>query len=174
MLNNICDQFKPVRGPCKGIVEKHLGNLISELMTNDGPKAACIKIHACKKTLLPNKMLRSIVLITLLITSVCALHLEMHKVKSTGNELEDIGETPAEQLPGVCWACKWTMKKLRGQITSSSTKNDIKNMLGMVCDEIGFLKYLCKTFVNKFMDVLIEELSTTDNARTICVNVGVC
>ncbi|RXN08548.1 antimicrobial peptide NK-lysin-like protein [Labeo rohita] len=133
MLNNICDQFKPLRGPCKGIVEKHLGNLISELMTNDGPKAACIKIHACKK-----------------------------------------GEIQAEQFPGVCWACKWAMGKLKSQMTKGMTKNDIKNMLGMVCDEIGFLKYLCRMFVNKFMGTLIEELSTSDNARTICVNIGVC
>uniref|UniRef100_A0A673M5Y4 Saposin B-type domain-containing protein n=1 Tax=Sinocyclocheilus rhinocerous TaxID=307959 RepID=A0A673M5Y4_9TELE len=120
-------------------------------------------------------MLRSIILITLLISSVCALHLEMHKAKSTGNELkEDSGEIQAEQLPGLCWACKWAMGKLRSEITNGSTKDDIKRMLGMVCDEIGFLKYLCRMFVNKYMGTLIEELSTTDNARTICVNIGVC
>ncbi|KAK2879092.1 hypothetical protein QQF64_010766 [Cirrhinus molitorella] len=120
-------------------------------------------------------MLQSFILITLLISSVCALHLEMHKVKSTEDELkEDSDEITAEQLPGVCWACKWAMGKLKSQINSGSTKNDIKNMLGMVCDEIGFLKYLCRMFVNKYMGTLIEELSTSDNARTICVNIGVC
>ncbi len=53
-------------------------------------------------------------------------------------------------------------------------QDDIKKMLGMVCDEIGFLKYLCRMLVNKYMGTLIEELSTTDDARTICVNLGVC
>uniref|UniRef100_A0A8C1SGI6 Saposin B-type domain-containing protein n=1 Tax=Cyprinus carpio TaxID=7962 RepID=A0A8C1SGI6_CYPCA len=149
-------------------------------------------------------MLRSIILITLLISSVCALHLEMHKAKSTGIELkEDSVEMPSEQLPGLCWACKWAMGKLKSEITKGSTKvgnstvsytftssyeanglmltqlvtflqDDIKNMLGTVCDGIGFLKYLCRMLVNKYMGTLIEELSTTDDARTICVHVGIC
>ncbi len=53
-------------------------------------------------------------------------------------------------------------------------QDDIKKMLGGVCDEIGFLKSLCRLFVNKYTDTLVEELSTTDDARTICVNIGVC
>ncbi len=53
-------------------------------------------------------------------------------------------------------------------------QDDIARMLGGVCDEIGFLKSLCRLFVNKYTDTLVEELSTTDNARTICVHIGVC
>ncbi len=53
-------------------------------------------------------------------------------------------------------------------------QDDIKKKLGMVCDEIGFLKSLCRKFVNKYTDTLIEELSTTDDAETICVNIAVC
>ncbi len=53
-------------------------------------------------------------------------------------------------------------------------QDDIRRMLGGVCDEIGFLKSLCRLFVNKYISPLVEELSTTDNARTICVNIGVC
>uniref|UniRef100_A0A8C1K0N2 Antimicrobial peptide NK-lysin-like n=1 Tax=Cyprinus carpio TaxID=7962 RepID=A0A8C1K0N2_CYPCA len=129
----------------------------------------------CDQTLLPNKMLRSIILITLLISSVCGLHLEKHKAKSIGNELkEDSVEMPSEQLPGLCWACKWAMGKLKSEITKGSTKDDIKKKLGMVCDEIGFLKSLCRKLVNEYKDTLVEELSTTDDARTICVNIGVC
>ncbi|KAL0169721.1 hypothetical protein M9458_034317, partial [Cirrhinus mrigala] len=47
--------------------------------------------------------------------------------------------------------------------------DDIKNMLEMICDES-----LCRRFVNQYRDTLVEELSTTDDARTICVNIGVC
>ncbi|XP_016129609.1 antimicrobial peptide NK-lysin-like [Sinocyclocheilus grahami] len=120
-------------------------------------------------------MLRRIILIALLISSVCALHWEMRKEESTGNELEeDSGEIQTEQLPGICWACNWAMKKLKKQISNGATADDIKKKLGMVCDEIGFLKSLCRKFVNKYTDTLVEELSTTDNARTICVNITVC
>nr|QGA69871.1 NK-lysin antimicrobial peptide [Sinocrossocheilus bamaensis] len=120
-------------------------------------------------------MLRSIVLITLLISTVCALHWEMHKEESTGNELEESsGEIPTEQLPGVCWACKWAMKKLKRRLSNGATPDDIKKKLGSICDEIGFLKSLCRKFVNKYTDTLVEELSTTDDPRTICVNISVC
>ncbi|XP_043118324.1 antimicrobial peptide NK-lysin-like [Puntigrus tetrazona] len=121
-------------------------------------------------------MPRSIILISLLISSVCAsLHWEMPKEVSTGNEPEGgSGEIQTEQLPGLCWACKWAMKKMKKQISNGATPEDIKNKLGVVCDEIGFLKSLCRKFVNKYTDTLVEELSTTDDARTICINITVC
>uniref|UniRef100_A0A8C1G774 Saposin B-type domain-containing protein n=1 Tax=Cyprinus carpio TaxID=7962 RepID=A0A8C1G774_CYPCA len=120
-------------------------------------------------------MLWRIVLITLLISSVCALHLEMHKEESIGNEFEESsGEIETEQLPGKCWACKWVMRKLKKQISNGATPDDIKTKLGMVCDEIGFLKSICRKLVNQYTDTLVEELSTTDDTRTICANIGVC
>uniref|UniRef100_A0A8C2J654 Saposin B-type domain-containing protein n=1 Tax=Cyprinus carpio TaxID=7962 RepID=A0A8C2J654_CYPCA len=120
-------------------------------------------------------MLQSIILISLLISSVCALHWKMQKEESTGNELEEgSGDIQTEQQPGMCWTCKWAMKKLKKQISNGATPDDIKKKLGMVCDETGFLKSLCRKFVNEYKDTLVEELSTTDDARTICVNIGVC
>nr|XP_021328759.1 antimicrobial peptide NK-lysin-like [Danio rerio] len=119
-------------------------------------------------------MLCGIVLLTLLISSACAAHLEMHKEPFPEFDFEGSGEIPKEQLPGLCWACKWTMGKLRQHISNTATKDDIKNQLAIVCDGIGFLKSLCRWFVNKYMDVLTEELSTDDRTKTICVNIGVC
>uniref|UniRef100_A0A8C1KC21 Saposin B-type domain-containing protein n=1 Tax=Cyprinus carpio TaxID=7962 RepID=A0A8C1KC21_CYPCA len=84
------------------------------------------------------------------------------------------GDIQTEQQPGMCWTCKWAMKKLKKQISNGATPDDIKKKLGMVCDEIGFLKSLCRKLVNEYKDTLVEELSTTDDARTICVNIGVC
>uniref|UniRef100_A0A9J7Z5N0 Saposin B-type domain-containing protein n=2 Tax=Cyprinus carpio TaxID=7962 RepID=A0A9J7Z5N0_CYPCA len=107
--------------------------------------------------------------------TACAQHWEMHKEESIGNELEESsGEIQTEQLPGLCWACKWAMGKLKKQISNGTTADEIKNKLGTTCDQIGFLKSLCRKFVNKYMGTLIEELSTTDDARTICVNIGIC
>ncbi|XP_016395138.1 antimicrobial peptide NK-lysin-like [Sinocyclocheilus rhinocerous] len=84
------------------------------------------------------------------------------------------GETQTKQQPGMCWACKWSMKKLKKQISNGATPDDIKKKLEMVCDEIGFLKSLCRKFVNKYKDTLVEELSTTEDTETICINIGVC
>ncbi|KAK7136197.1 hypothetical protein R3I94_014748 [Phoxinus phoxinus] len=121
-------------------------------------------------------MFRRILLATLLISSVCALDWEMHGGNFTGDELEESsGEWPqTEQLPGLCWACKWAMGKVKKLVSTKSTQSEIRQLLTHVCDEIGFLKYLCRTFVAKYINLLVEELSTTDNARTICVNIGVC
>ncbi|XDV49421.1 hypothetical protein PO909_018673 [Leuciscus waleckii] len=121
-------------------------------------------------------MFRRILLATLLISSVCALDWEMNRRNFTGDELEESSGEMAqtEQLPGLCWACKWAMGKLKKLVSSKSTQSEIREMLTHVCDEIGFLKYLCRTFVGKYINVLVEELSTSDDARAICVNIGVC
>lgn len=50
----------------------------------------------------------------------------------------------------------------------------IKKMLREVCDGIGFLQFVCKNLVANYMGTLIEELSTTDDAPTICRHVGIC
>lgn len=50
----------------------------------------------------------------------------------------------------------------------------IKAKLRSVCDGIGLLKSQCRKFVDANLAILIEELTTTDDVRTICVNAGVC
>ncbi|KAL1257526.1 hypothetical protein QQF64_010770 [Cirrhinus molitorella] len=46
-LNNTCEKM-PLRAKCKHFVQKYLHSLIDELMTDDGPKTICTKIHICK------------------------------------------------------------------------------------------------------------------------------
>ncbi|MEQ2188559.1 hypothetical protein GOODEAATRI_016317 [Goodea atripinnis] len=50
----------------------------------------------------------------------------------------------------------------------------IQSKLKVVCNELGLLKSKCHKFVNKYLGILIEELTTTDDVRTICVNTGAC
>ncbi|KAK3563638.1 hypothetical protein QTP86_031877 [Hemibagrus guttatus] len=90
-----------------------------------------------------------------------------------GNQDEDLLKSEA-QLPGACWACKWAMKKVKKQIGNSANVDTIKEKVLKVCDSIGFLKSICRKFINKYLDTLVEELSTTDDPRTICVNIGIC
>uniref|UniRef100_A0A8C7F127 Saposin B-type domain-containing protein n=1 Tax=Oncorhynchus kisutch TaxID=8019 RepID=A0A8C7F127_ONCKI len=55
------------------------------------------------------------------------------------------------KLPGVCWRCKWVLRK-----------EEIKQKLLSVC------------LVKKHLRVLIEELNTGHDVRTICVNIKAC
>lgn len=43
-----------------------------------------------------------------------------------------------------------------------------------ICDQMGLLKSLCRKFVTGHLGVLIEELTTSDDVRTICVNTRAC
>ncbi|XP_073726061.1 saposin-C isoform X8 [Misgurnus anguillicaudatus] len=121
-------------------------------------------------------MLRFIILITLLVSSACALQWEFYREEMIANE-ESSGEIIVKMnqgLPGVCWTCKWTLKKVKNKISNNTTADEIKNQLTSVCDQIGFLKRACQDFVKKYASVLVEELSTSDDPATICKNIGVC
>uniref|UniRef100_A0A672P390 Antimicrobial peptide NK-lysin-like n=2 Tax=Sinocyclocheilus grahami TaxID=75366 RepID=A0A672P390_SINGR len=47
-LNNACEKIRLLKVQCKHFVQKYLHYLIDELMTDDGPKTICTKIHICK------------------------------------------------------------------------------------------------------------------------------
>uniref|UniRef100_A0A3B5L565 Saposin B-type domain-containing protein n=1 Tax=Xiphophorus couchianus TaxID=32473 RepID=A0A3B5L565_9TELE len=83
----------------------------------------------------------------------------------------ELGEpdVDVQGLPGMCWGCKWALNKLK-----KKTWIKLHSKLRSVCDGIGLLKSQCRKFVDANLAVLIEELTTTDDVRTICVNVGVC
>uniref|UniRef100_A0A3Q0R1L4 Saposin B-type domain-containing protein n=1 Tax=Amphilophus citrinellus TaxID=61819 RepID=A0A3Q0R1L4_AMPCI len=66
----------------------------------------------------------------------------------------------------LCWACKWILNKVK--------KFSLSSKLLSACDEIGLLKPMCRKFVKAHLGELIEELTTTDDVRTICVNMGAC
>uniref|UniRef100_A0A3B4GUN2 Saposin B-type domain-containing protein n=1 Tax=Pundamilia nyererei TaxID=303518 RepID=A0A3B4GUN2_9CICH len=78
------------------------------------------------------------------------------------------------QLPGKCWACKWILNKVKKLAGPNATAESLKSKLLSVCDGIGLLKSLCRKFVKVHLGELIEELTTTDDVRTICVNTGAC
>uniref|UniRef100_A0A3Q2NPA0 Antimicrobial peptide NK-lysin n=1 Tax=Fundulus heteroclitus TaxID=8078 RepID=A0A3Q2NPA0_FUNHE len=80
---------------------------------------------------------------------------------------EELAEPNAKQqgIPGICWGCKWALNRVKKVLGKNSTVQ-----LKSVCDKIGLLKSKCKKFVDKNLGVLVEELTTTDDVRTICVN----
>ncbi|XP_072546492.1 antimicrobial peptide NK-lysin-like [Salminus brasiliensis] len=124
-------------------------------------------------------MLKNVLFTFLLIGTACAMHLEYLKIDEEHLESLDVTESedlqmPGAELPGKCWACKWAMKKLKRSLGSDAGTEAVKASLYKVCDGIGFLKSMCKRMINQYFDVLVEELSTTDNPATICSNIGLC
>ncbi|NP_001187137.1 NK-lysin type 1 precursor [Ictalurus punctatus] len=118
------------------------------------------------------------------IGSACAMHMEYLRVDSaeelldgsldSTDEDEDLAMSETQLLPGACWACQWAMKKVKKQLGNNPTVDIIKAQLKKVCNSIGFLRGLCKKMINKYLDTLVEELSTTDDPTTICGNLGIC
>uniref|UniRef100_A0A8C9VXI6 Saposin B-type domain-containing protein n=1 Tax=Scleropages formosus TaxID=113540 RepID=A0A8C9VXI6_SCLFO len=156
---------------------------------------------------------RICILLGFLATSAMAFHLEFRELdlqesggNETGKDLWRFEEKVDGQLPGVCWACKWIVNKVKKSLPRDNSEkqvhdllftpcfkhmdalwifawslmfyfshqNEVRDKLHRVCDKIGFLKSLCKKFVTKTIDILVEELSTTDDAKTICVKVRAC
>ncbi|XP_012993106.2 antimicrobial peptide NK-lysin [Esox lucius] len=107
----------------------------------------------------------------LLACSVCEHSQDFDDQESIKSQPEERME---QQLPGTCWACKWALNKVKKNLPATSNQEQIKGKLLAVCNKVGLLKSLCKSFVNKNLMVLIEELSTTDDVRTICVNIKAC
>ncbi|CAI5696379.1 uncharacterized protein LOC112841639 [Oreochromis niloticus] len=87
---------------------------------------------------------------------------------------EDVDMEVLMGLPGKCWACEWILNKVKKLAGPNPTAESLKSKLLSVCDGIGLLKSLCRKFVKAHLGELIEELTTTDGVRTICVNMGAC
>ncbi|XP_035530127.1 antimicrobial peptide NK-lysin-like [Morone saxatilis] len=116
----------------------------------------------------------SVLLVCILVTcSVWTVHGRNLKVK-TDDQVDVQTSVEAGRLPGVCWACKWALGKVKKVLGPNATAENTTPKLLAVCNEIGLLKALCRKFVKNHLGVLIEELTTTDDVRTICVNAGAC
>ncbi|KAK2825982.1 hypothetical protein Q5P01_020196 [Channa striata] len=107
--------------------------------------------------------------------SVWTVHGRSFVVNIDDQEQVDM-DVPVEvgKIPGVCWACKWALNKVKKVLGKNATAESIKGKLMSVCNEIGLLKSMCRKFVNTHLGELVEELTTTDDVRTICVNAGAC
>ncbi|KAM7403166.1 hypothetical protein PAMA_003881 [Pampus argenteus] len=118
----------------------------------------------------------SVLLVIVLVTcSVWAVRGRSFTVNIDDEEQVDTEiSVEAGKLPGVCWACKWALEKVKKAVGSNATVEKIKSKLLNVCNQIGLLKRLCSKFVHRSLSLLIEELTTTDDVRTICVNAKAC
>ncbi|XP_039642666.1 antimicrobial peptide NK-lysin-like [Perca fluviatilis] len=118
----------------------------------------------------------SVLLVCILVTcSVWTVHGGSFEVSIDDQEQVDVDiSVKASKLPGVCWACNWALKKVKKQVGRNGTVEKLTSMLNSICDQIGLLKSLCRKFVKTHLPELVEELTTTDDVRTICVNAGAC
>ncbi|KAI9515848.1 hypothetical protein NQZ68_020376 [Dissostichus eleginoides] len=118
----------------------------------------------------------SILIVCILVTcSVWTIHGRSIEVNIDDQEPAEMEiSVEAGKLPGVCWACKWALNKVKKAVGRNATVEKLKSKLTAVCNEIGLLKSLCRKFVKSRLSDLIEELTTTDDVRTICVNTKAC
>ncbi|KAM6917322.1 antimicrobial peptide NK-lysin [Lycodopsis pacificus] len=118
----------------------------------------------------------SVLLVCILVTcSVWTVHGRSFRVNIDDEKQVEVEiSANAGKLPGVCWACKWALKKVKKVIGPNATAENLTLKLKSICKEIGLLKPLCNKFVKTHLAELIEELTTTDDVRTICVNTGAC
>nr|AWT04747.1 NK-lysin [Oplegnathus fasciatus] len=118
----------------------------------------------------------SVLLVCILLTcSVWTVHGRSFEVKIDDQEQVEVEiSVGAGKLPGLCWACKWALNKVKKVIGPNATAESIITKLKSICDEIGLLKAICHKFVKVHLEELIEELTTTDDVRTICVNTKAC
>ncbi|XP_028251679.1 antimicrobial peptide NK-lysin [Parambassis ranga] len=116
-----------------------------------------------------------LLLCTLAACSVWAVHGRTIEVNIADEEQVDIDvSVEASKVPGLCWACKWALNKVKTLVGKNCTAEKLKAKLNAVCEEIGLLKAACRKFVKSHLGELIEELTTTDDVRTICVNLKAC
>nr|XP_020446727.1 antimicrobial peptide NK-lysin-like isoform X1 [Monopterus albus]UIX27086.1 antimicrobial protein NK-lysin-1 [Monopterus albus] len=134
----------------------------------------------------------SVLLVCILVTcSVWTVHGRTFEVSIDDQKQVDVEiSVEAGKRPGLCWACKWALNKVKAVIGPNTTTENIttklksicdqlgflksKTKLKSICDQIGLLKSMCRKFVTKHLQELIEELTTTDDVRTICVNTRAC
>ncbi|XP_068436888.1 antimicrobial peptide NK-lysin-like [Clinocottus analis] len=118
----------------------------------------------------------SVLLACILVTcSVWTVHGRNFKVNIDDEKQVEVEiSVNAGKLPSMCWACKWALKKVKKVIGPNATAENLTLKLKSICKEIGLLKSLCSKFVKTHLGELVEELTTTDDVRTICVNTGAC
>ncbi|XP_037551257.1 NK-lysin tandem duplicate 4 [Nematolebias whitei] len=121
-------------------------------------------------------MSSSLLLLCILVTcSVWTVQGKSFKVSIDDEEASlKEGFGAAQRFPGVCWACTWALKKVKNVIGPNVTAEQVKAKLKAVCDQIGLLKSKCHKFVDSHLGLLVEELTTSDDINTICVNTGAC
>ncbi|XP_071354393.1 antimicrobial peptide NK-lysin-like [Trachinotus anak] len=115
----------------------------------------------------------SILLVCILVS--CSVHGRSFEINIDDQDQKEVEiSVEARQFVGICWACEWAVKNVKKDIGPNATSENLKSKLLKVCDGIHMLKSRCKRFVKDHLSELIEELKTTNDVRTICVNTKAC
>ncbi|TKS86668.1 Antimicrobial peptide NK-lysin [Collichthys lucidus] len=179
-LKTVCNEIGLLKAKCIKFVNGRFGELVEELTTTDDVRTICVNLKACKpKELLDldfdndeDPEMKTTKQPTKRFWTVHGRNLKVNDDDQEGAELDvSVG---ASRLPGYCWVCKWSLNKVKKRLGRNATVESVKEKLMKVCDEMGLLKSLCRKFMRGHLGVLIEELSTTDDVRTICVNLKAC
>nr|WMX21241.1 NK-lysin [Nibea albiflora] len=114
------------------------------------------------------------VLVACSVWTVPGRNLKVYTDDQEQAEMSMVDHEVPSKIPGLCWACKWSLNKVKRVIGPNTTAERVTSRLKAICNEIGLLKEKCTKFVNGHLGELVEELTTTDDVRTICVNLKAC
>ncbi|KAF7704456.1 hypothetical protein HF521_021528 [Silurus meridionalis] len=121
-------------------------------------------------------MFRNILVTYFIIASACAMQLEY--LKDDSEELldrtlnEDLLMT--EEQPVLCLICKHIIEKVKHHLGKHENAEKIKKELMTLCDKSGPVKRMCKEMVTNKIDILVKELYTDDDPKTICAKADLC
>ncbi|KAJ8333209.1 hypothetical protein SKAU_G00421050 [Synaphobranchus kaupii] len=121
----------------------------------------------------------AIILCFLLAYTACAQsgHFHGNGVLETDDDMALEAEAEAEtteNIPGFCSICKRIMNKVKASMSDHESKEEITKKLHNVCNKMRVFKRTCKKVVNKYLVKLVDELLTSDGARTACVKIKLC
>ncbi|XP_033735975.1 prosaposin-like [Pecten maximus] len=102
---------------------------------------------------------------------------------------KDIGLCPAKQAikadppkaisktittSSGCAVCEFLVKEVEDYLKQSATKEEIKNALYGLCNELASIKDECNTFLNVYFDIVYEMLLNETSPGNVCTTIKLC
>ncbi|TMS21755.1 hypothetical protein E3U43_015728 [Larimichthys crocea] len=146
LMMGVCNGFRSrfVRSACKKVTRRYQYRLSNYIAKNGSSRRICARLRLCRKSFSVNHTYNASLQNSKLKCTIWTVHGRNLKVNNDDQEEVEM-----------------SMERVTSKLKT-------------VCNEIGLLKEKCIKFVNGRFGELVEELTTTDDVRTICVNLKAC
>ncbi|XP_028408448.1 prosaposin-like isoform X2 [Dendronephthya gigantea] len=154
ILTNLCGGIPVVAEQCKSAVQKNKKEVIAFLsnVTADGERL-CKDLELCSST--DNVKIIKEILLTKL-----KGHPYIRALKSVKAD--------------YCEECKLVFGEIKDLLQDKDMQKEIISAVEALCDEFGSFAAQCKTYVDTYLPLVLEELASLDDPTTICDELGLC
>ncbi|CAB3995678.1 hypothetical protein BSL78_18317 [Paramuricea clavata] len=73
-----------------------------------------------------------------------------------------------------CNDCKLVFAEIKDLLEDKSMQQEIISLVETLCTELGSFADQCKTYVDAYLPLILEELATLDDPTTLCTELGLC